>query len=217
MWAEWQQEPLLYLFRTAGRCYYPLVNQPKPLRHRYLKFRHNGQIEDAAEVDMSATYWVLLASMLDPSLCREMLIQDLVKGCFYQRLNAESGNRYEDPADLKPAVQKDCLFGRQNFGRTRLFATMERLYPDLALLIRYYRSKHPVRWLSDKLTNAEGEFFIDCVLPFAVDAGIPALPIHDAVVVPASAAEQVKRWCCNLAQARFGFEPRFKITNAAVA
>lgn len=217
MWAEWQREPLLYLFRIAGRCYYPLVNQPKPLRHRYLQFRHNGQIEDAAEVDMSATYWVLLASMLDSSPSKEMLIQDLVTGCFYQRLNAESGGGYEDPEDLKRAVQKDCLFGRRNFGRTRLFAAMERLYPDLARLIRHFRINHPVRWLSDRLTNAEGEFFIDTVLPFVVNAGIPALPIHDAVVVPASTAEQVKRCCCDLAQAHFGFEPKFKITNGAVA
>lgn len=89
--------------------------------------------------------------------------------------------------------------------------------PDLARLIRHHRSIHPVKWLSDRLTNAEGEFFIDGVLPFVVDAGIPALPIHDAVVVPASAAEQVKRWCCDLAQARFGFAPKFKITNGAAA
>ncbi|MCA9065978.1 MAG: hypothetical protein KDA96_23075 [Planctomycetaceae bacterium] len=217
MWAEWQQDPLLYLFRAAGRCYYPLVNQPKLLRHRYLKFRHNGQIEDAAEVDMSATYWVLLACMLDQSACREVLVRDLVNGCFYERLNAESGNSLKDTRALKRAVQKDCLFGRRNFGRTRLFATMERLYPDLARLIRHRRSNYPVRWLSDRLTNAEGAFFIDCVLPFVVDAGIPALPIHDAIVVPASAAEQVKQLCCDLAQTRFGFVPRFKITKGAVA
>lgn len=216
-WAEWREDPLLYLFRTAGRCYYPLVNQPKALRHRHLKFRHNGLIEDTAEVDMSATYWVLLARILDPSPCKEMLIQDLVTGHFYQRLNAEIGNGYEDPADLKRAVQKDCLFGQRNFGRTKLFTTMERIYPDLARLIRHFRINHPVRWLSDRLTNAEGEFFIDTVLPFVVNAGIPALPIHDAVVVPASTAERVKRCCCDLARAHFGFEPKFKITNGAVA
>lgn len=216
MWTEFQQDPLLYLFRVAGRCYFPLVNQPKLLRHRYLRFLHNGQIEDAAEVDMSATYWVLLAGMLNPSLCKEMLVQDLVNGRFYERLNTECGNHYQDRRDLKMAVQKDCLFGRKNFGRTRLFAMMERLYSDLARLIRHFRSKHSVRWLSNKLTNAEGEFFIDCLLPYIANAGVPCLPIHDGLVVPASAAEPVRIWCCELAQEHFGFEPMFKITSGAV-
>ncbi len=217
MWAEFHQDPLLYLFRVAGRCYHPLVNQPKLLRQRYLKFCHNGQIEDGAEVDMSATYWVLLASILKPSLCKEMLVQELVTGRFYERLNTACGNHYRDQRELKKAVQKDCLFGKKNFGRTRLFASMERLYPDLARLIRHFRNKYSLRWLSNKLTNAEGEFFIDCVLPFLLDAGIPALSIHDALVVPASEAEQVRIWCWGLAKERFGFLPMFRIKYGAVA
>ena len=210
MWKEWQQRPLLYLFRTAGRCYYPLVNQSKILRRRHLKFVCNGQIEDSAEVDMHATYWVLLTSLLDWSHCKETLIQDLAAGCFYERLNHEIGNRFEEPHDLKVAVQKDCLFGRRDFGRTVLFAAMERLYPDLARLIRYYRRHHSVKWLSEKLTHAESAFFIDRLLPFVVNAGASALPIHDALVVPASMAKQTECWSRELATEHFGFCPKFK-------
>jgi hypothetical protein len=217
MWKEWQQQPLLYLFRTAGRCYYPLVNQPKILRRRHLKFVCNGQIEDSAEVDLHATYWVLLASQLDASRCKDTLIQDLAGGCFYERLNHKIGNKFEEPQDLKVAVQKECLFGRRDFGKTSLFSAMERLYPDLARLIRYHRRHHSVKWLSEKLTHAESAFFIDRLLPFVVNAGTSALPIHDALVVPASRADQVETWCRDLAKDHFGFVPKFKtkIGNAA--
>ncbi len=209
-WDVWRQNPLLYLSRTAGRCYYPLTNQPKILRRQHLKFDCNGQIEASAEVDMSATYWVLLTSMLDSSRCRAQLIRDLTDGLFYQKLNREIGSSFTDTQELKAAVQKDCLFGRQDFGKTLLFSAMERLYPDLARLIRHKRTHHSVSWLSDVLTNAEASFFIDKLLPFIVDADVPALPVHDAVIVPASRAKEVESWSRDLASEHFGFCPKFK-------
>ncbi len=88
---------------------------------------------------------------------------------------------------------------------------MGRLYPDLARIIMHKRGHHNVTWLSDQLTNLEGSFFIDCLLPLIVKAGIPALPLHDAFCVPASAANRVQQICREQAQRRFGFEPKFKV------
>jgi hypothetical protein len=117
---------------------------------------------------------------------------------------------FTDSQSLKAAVNKDCLFGRQNFGRTPLFVSMQKLFPDLARFIRHKRLHHDVSWLSDLLTNAEGSFFLDLLLPFVVGSNVPALTIHDAVIVPASKASQVAGYCNQLAEAHFGFCPRFK-------
>jgi hypothetical protein len=209
-WGSFQERPLQYMTRTAGRVHYPLTNQSKILRINHLQFQHNGLIENTAEVDMSATYWVLLTSMLDDSRCKDTLIRDLTDGVFYRRLNEATGSLFTDSQSLKASVNKDCLFGRQNFGKTPLFSAMERQYPDLARLIRHRRIHHTVSWLSDCLTNAESAFFIDCLLPYIVNAGTPALTIHDAVIVPASKASQVASWCSDLAVQHFGFSPRFK-------
>ena len=211
-WIEWKEDPLLYLNRVERRLYYPFVNQSKHLRRRYMQFKYDGIIEPAAEVDMSATFWVMLASMLDESPCKARLIRDLKEGRFYERLNEEVGRIYKDPSELKVAVQKHCLFGKEKFGSTLLFAAMMSLYPDLGRFIMHKRRNHDVKWLSDLLTNKEGSFFIDCLLPQIVKAGIPALPIHDAFCVPGSVAEQVGQMCCELAQERFGFGPRFKVS-----
>jgi hypothetical protein len=215
-WNEWIEDPMLYLNRVERRLYYPFVNQSKHLRRRYMQFKHNGKLEPAAEVDMSGTFWVMLASMLDESPCKARLIHDLKEGRFYERLNEAIGSVYQAPSELKVAVQKDCLFGKERFGRTQLFSAMSRLYPDLARFIMHKRRNHNVRWLSDLLTNKEGSLFIDCFLPQIVTAGIPALPIHDAFCVPESAAEQVRIWCCELARERLGFEPKFKVSYSAV-
>ncbi len=209
-WGSFQERPLLYLIRKSGRVYHQLTNQPKTLRRNNLQFQHNGLIEKTAEVDMSSTYWVLLTAMLDASRCKDQLIQDLTEGCFYQKLNEASGNRFTDTQELKAHVNKDCLFGKRDFGKTPLFVSMQKLFPDLARLIRHRRIHHTVSWLSDCLTHAESAFFVDLLLPYIVNAGTPALTIHDAVIVPASKASQVAGYCNQLAEAHFGFCPRFK-------
>ena len=221
-WNDLQDDQLWYLKRIDGRCYYPLVNQPRGLRRTNLRLFHNGAWEQCAEVDMSSTYYVFLASWLDPSKCRDELIIDLVGGNFYERLNDESGGEFsENDRDLlKIATQIECVFGklggRSGFGKGKRFLAMSRLYPDLSRFIMHKRRNHDVKWLSRKLTNAEGSLFIDCLLPHIVNAGIPCLPIHDGLVVPESAAEQVRSWCCELAQERFGFGPKFKVSYSIV-
>ena len=209
-WSSFQQTPLSYLTRKAGRVYYGLTNQSKTLRRNNLQFQHNGLIENTAEIDMSSTYWVLLTSMLDDSRCKDQLIRVLSDGLFYQKLNEASGTTFSDSQSLKATVQKDCLFGKQDFGKTPLFIAMQKLYPDLARFIRHKRRHHDVSWLSDLLTNAEGSFFIDLLLPFVVGSNVPALTIHDAVIVPASKASQVASWCSDLAVQHFGWCPKFK-------
>ncbi len=158
-WNEWIEDPLLYLNRVERRLYYPFVNQSKHLRRRYMQFKHNGKLEPAAEVDMSGTFWVMLAAELDETPCKVRLVHDLKEGRFYERLNEAIGRIYTDPSELKVAVQKDCLFGKEKFGRTQLFSAMASLYPDLARFIMHKRRNHDVKWLSRKLTKAEGALF----------------------------------------------------------
>ncbi len=58
---------------------------------------------------------------------------------------------------------------------------------------------------------------IDYLLLHNVIAGILYLPVHDGFVVPAAAAEMVRKLCCGLTKERLGVEPRFKITHGIVA
>ena len=209
-WSSFQKHPLLYLTRKAGRVYHGMTNQPKILRRQHLSFECDGGVEKTAEIDMSSTYYVLLTSMLDAGRCKDQLIQDLTEGCFYRKLGEASGNRFTDTQELKMAVNRDCLFGKRDFGKTPLFVAMEKQFPDLARFIRHKRRHHDVSWLSDVLTNAEGSFFIDLLLPFVVGANVPALTIHDGLLIPASRAKEVSIWCSDLAVQHFGFCPRFK-------
>jgi len=216
-WIECWDDPLFYLSRVERRLYYPLVSQSKRLRHGYLKFVFKGKCEPMAEVDMTSTFRVLLATMLHDSPCKSRLVKHLHDGIFYHLLNEAAGKPYADRSELKVAVQRECLFGRRDFGKTPLFKALLELYPDLARLILHRGNHHKVKWMSDLLTNAEGSFFIDKLLPCIVNAGIPALPIHDCLCVPVSVAKQVAERCCKLAKEQFGFEPHFKVTPSDVS
>ena len=217
MWADWHRDPLLYMFRAKGRLYYPLVSQPKMLRQRYLKFETESGLEDTAEIDLASTYWVLLAAKLRDSKSRNALIEALEAGTFYQQLNEGLRKPFEDRRELKAAVQKDCLFGRRDFGRTELFGAMEGLFPSLARYILSLRKHRKIPGLSTMLMSQEAAFFIEQVLPCLADAGVPALPIHDAVLVPASRADEVFGRCQELAKQQFGFQPCFKISRALLS
>jgi len=214
-WGDWCVDRLRYVNRVDGRLYYPLVNQPRGLRKANMRLQFNGRMERTCEVDMSSTYYVILASELRPSECKERLVQDFFEGIFYEQLNEEAGGEYsKDDRDLlKIAVQIDCLFGKERFGHTKLFKAMGSLYPDLAAFIRDKRNRHDGTWLSKKLTNAEGKLFIDIMLPAVVSLGIPCMTIHDALIVPESVAMQVQSLCLHLATERLGFTPRMKISS----
>lgn len=218
-WGDWAIDRLWYVKRVDGRLYFPLVNQPRGLRKANLSFLFNGRMERTCEIDMSSTYYVILASFLNPSECKELLTKDLAEGEFYEQLNKEAGGEYSgaDRDLLKIAVQIDCLFGKERFGNSALFRAMGRRYPDLAAFIRDKRNRHDVTWLSKKLTSVEGKLFIDVLLPAIVDLGIPCLPNHDALIVPESVAKQVQSLCVQLATERLGFAPRMKITPASDA
>jgi hypothetical protein len=211
MWTEWQRDPLLYMFRAKGRLYHPLVSQPKMLRQRYLHFETESGLEGTAEIDMSACYFVLLAAKLRDSKSRNALIEALEAGTFYQRINSVLREPFEVTKQLKEAVQQHCLFGRRYFGRTELFSAMERLFPSLARYVLSLRKHRKISGLSNMLMCLEGAFFIEQVLPSLADAGIPTFPVHDAVLVPTSRADEVLGRCGELAKQQFGFEPYFKI------
>ena len=215
-WGDWCKDRLHYVKRIDGRVFYPLVNKPRGLRRSNMAVRYDDKHQGWANVDLSSAYYVLLASELRPSECKELLVHDLHNGKFYEEVDREAGGSYsdEDRGLLKIAIQIDCLFGKECFGDSENFKAMSRRYPELAALIMYRRKNHDVSWLSRKLTNAEGTLVIDCLLPHIVARGIPCLTMHDAVLVPESVAELVRTMCEQLTMERLGIPARFKVSTS---
>lgn len=215
-WNAFADDPLRFCFRKSGRLYYPMVNQPKALRRRHLQFHWKGELVPMAEVDLRSSYWAFLLAMLEPTEDVSQLAKDLEDGLVYERL-AESctSQTWKDRQALKVAAQIQCLFGDSGFGQQPLFGALHSRYPTLAAFIRGVRcragSGQTARKLSKLLTEAEGSFFIDTLLPELTSIGIPALPLHDAVIVPVTVAEEV-RIIAEAAIRKIGIPGRFSVT-----
>jgi hypothetical protein len=212
-WERFRNAPERSIIRSNGRCYYPLLNQPRELRQSSLRIRYRGVEERTAEIDLHASYWVMIASQLPPSPSRDRLIADLAAGEFYSRLKSAVGKTLQIPAGttFKQEVSRLCLFGAGMFNASPLFQALGDIYGSAADWIDDRRRRaHGDSLLSHELNGLEGAFMIDTVLPKLHAAGIPALPIHDAMIVPNSAAIRVKSICEELAREHFGFVPLFK-------
>ncbi|MEO2031641.1 MAG: hypothetical protein ABGZ35_06120 [Planctomycetaceae bacterium] len=219
-WRCLEHSPLGFCFRSAGRVYYPLCNQPKALRQKFVRFNWNGQSVPSAEVDLSSSYPVFLLTMLPPTDDVRRMKRDIEAGVFYERLaEACTSQKWSDRSKLKVDVQIQCFFGGAGFGGQPLFGAMRQLYPTAAKFIegiRFNKSgqlrRTGARELSGLFTKAEGAFFIDSVLPQLCASGIPTLTIHDAVIVPAPVAEQVQGYVSAIAENELGIVANFKIT-----
>lgn len=210
-WERINTDRLEGITRIHGRCYHALTNAPKWMRH-WIQVRYRGQVEEIVEIDMSSTYWAILASAIRDRGTRNYVIQSLQDGTFYEKIAAHAKHQYTDRSKLKQDVNKNCLFAKQGFGTTPLFRALKSLYPDLARLINWWRRKdHGASLLSHALTLREGRFFIDGALRQFVSRGIPVIPIHDALLVPASEAEFCLQAMTALARSEFGFVPKFKV------
>ena len=218
-WGDFADDPLAFCFRKAGRLYYPLVNQPKSLRRQFIQFRWGGDIVPTAEIDLSSSYWAFLLAMLPPGDDVDVLAKDLEDGLVYERLaSACTTQQWPDRRKLKVAVQVQCLFGQDGFGKQPLWGALSTRYPTLARYVAAVRlgkghvlRQDGARELSRLLTTAEGAFFIDRLLADLASKGIPALPIHDAVIVPAPVAETVRAYA-EAAIRKLGIPGRFHVT-----
>ena len=198
--------------RVRGRVYHALSSCPKPIR-ALIRMHYRGLSEPIAIVDMHATYITLLVGAMEDCDERDELIQLLQTKRFYECVNdmLAPQHRYEDRGLLKQEFQKQCLFWLPTDHRHRkLWQALSDRFPRLTLFIERLRAKYGVSGFSDWLTARESRIFIDDVLPQCEAAGIPSVPFHDAVGVPASAASQVKQMIEQAACARLGFVPSVK-------
>ena len=65
--------------------------------------------------------------------------------------------------------------------------------------------------LSGVLTRAEGSLVVDYAMSELERAGIVAMPIHDAVVVPVSQADAARAILLSVCEWHLGFRPKVSI------
>lgn len=82
-------------------------------------------------------------------------------------------------------------------------------------LIEEKHDKLGVTRLSDWLMRKESSIFVEKAMVGINRAGIPVVPIHDALMVPESVAEWVHGVLVQIAVDALGFAPRFKIGEKA--
>jgi hypothetical protein len=205
--------------RIRGRLYHPLVNMPRALRRR-LRIRWLAEDEPVATVDMSGTYWALLTKYIRDPVERAEVREILSSGDIYQELAIAADMAGVTRDYVKAEVQKQCLFWvRFNtaWSARPLWRAMKARFPSLWQAVFDLRKQYSGSQLSDLLTHAEADFFVDRVLPDVASEGVPCLTIHDCLLVPASAAEFVKLRMEEAAEEVLGWVPKFKIDSACPA
>lgn len=199
--------------RVRGRVYHALSSCPKPIR-ALTRMHYQGQYEPVAFVDMHATYVTLLVGAMEDCPERDELIELLQTKRFYECVNdmLAPHDRYEDRGLLKQEFQKQCLFWLPTDNRHRmLWQALSDRFPRLTYFIERLRANYGVSGFSDWLTARESRIFIDDVLPQCEAAEIRSVPLHDAIMVPASKGEQVKELIELASLQRLGFVPSVKI------
>ena len=224
--------------RKRGRCYHPMTNLRKDLRRNSLI---DG--EPTVEVDIHACYTALLISKLRNGPAKRRAIEAIRTGWYAQfdsvyaewfDRQCEIGNGYvgndgqwmlrlddepknDTPASVKVEYQRQCLFWRDGRDASNPLRTvLRRLHPELCTLIEHWRKRLSPTKLSDVLTRSEGSLVVDYAANELERAGIIAIPIHDAVVVPASRADEARVILLGVCRWHLGFEPRVSIKESEI-
>jgi hypothetical protein len=195
----------------SGRCYH-ILTQCSRLCRPFLKVVYENKLEDIAIVDMSCTYLAIIAGQLKNKAARAEIIGVLQNGDIYTELTEGSGMTRDE---AKREFQRQCLFYKTYDEEKRpLWMAFKKRFPVLAHVIqRKHGGKHShITSFSHFLTNLEASIFLDRVVPELCSSGIPAVPIHDAVMVPRSCAEIAKKAIEQAAFAVLGFVPKVKIS-----
>ena len=205
------QDKVAWCFRTKGRIYGPHTSFPKNLR-QYLRIRgRDGALHPLSEVDLGSCFYTILASMSkEPSL-----IEAVTSGDFYARLLAVAKEKFSfegDVGEAKKSANRDCLFnhGKHGFGTSALWKAFESLYPKSAKLVWNLRGNnaYAASVLYQDLVSKECALMIERVLPALFAREIPALNLHDAVLVPLADADEALCVTRELAAEYFGFPAR---------
>ena len=209
-WEKLRKHGVDWAFRKSGRLYYAIAMLPKVLRKR-LVFASG-----TTEIDLKSTYWALLAGRLQPGRCRDELIADLRSREFYSRVNRQLELPLPDSL-VKSSVNRDGLFGVEDslyspYGGTDYYVALDRAYPELMRMIESMRrGPYGASDLAEKLMKSESAIFIDGGLQWCEQRGIPALPIHDCLMVPTIYAEVVLSKLQEIATQQLGYEPKFDV------
>ena len=98
------------------------------------------------------------------------------------------------------------------YGGTDYYVALDRAYPELMRMIESMRrGPYGASDLAEKLMKSESAIFIDGGLQWCEQRGIPALPIHDCLMVPTIYAEVVLSKLQEIATQQLGYEPEFDV------
>ena len=199
-------------FSKGGRLYSHGIGKGYQNVKKHIRRAMMISGEAIAEVDLRASYLTILHQRMgaplpttDPydmpgvprGIVKMWVSITLGNGGFHRRWPDESKERYEDETKGGD-LQADHPIG----------ATQRKILEHLPLLKEW--AKNPVGW--GDLQIIESTAVIDAVTTLAFDHGIPALPLHDALMVPESKAEVAARCLFDSFYKHVGIYPHITVS-----
>ncbi|GAB7553896.1 hypothetical protein NRB_34060 [Novosphingobium sp. 11B] len=191
---RWNKGARLYSY-AFGKSYQQMPHVARPERKEYTgreDITING--ESVVEVDISASYLTILHTLMGvplpadpydiPGVPRKVVkiwaTITLGHAGFHSRWPEAAKRRYTSNHENGPAdLQRDYPFRK----------TQRKILESLTLLKDW--PSNPITWAD--LQFLESSAVVDTIHELATRYGVPALPLHDAVIVPKSKAELVQR------------------------
>lgn len=189
-----------------SRAYGPITGLPSEVRAKFLLGK-----EPVAEIDLSATYWVLLVAMMPEGKAKRKAVCVLEAGQWYPQFNQK---HLEVGQNIKVEVQRQCLFWRDSRAESCPYrCQLRQHHPELSAMIEGMRSSMSARELSILLMQRESRIFIDRAIPIIYRHGILTLSNHDGIIVPARRAAEAQEILESIIYDQVGFWPMVKTKN----
>jgi hypothetical protein len=212
-------------FDRGNRMYHAMTNVKKAIRRRCTLAG-----EKMVEVDMHASFVANVTHLYARGDDRERLIEMLRRGNFYEQFADLAGL---SPDRVKERFLRDVIFSfhrggnplweafRQHFPDTAYRLSRDRDWGDVVKIKRKQdangrwftcRTREGQRFLSRRLSMVESQiFWRRALMRLWNELGIPALPIHDCLLVRESDAEAARQMILECAQEVLGFLPAVKV------
>lgn len=159
--------------------------------------------ENSSEYDLASSQPYFLSKMFScPQLSKAVL-----EGSFYKRLN----DVLKCPKDLDDPLVYDAfkesvlatIYARPINGfkywlegdgaAAEIWIAMGRVYPGVCEFISGYTNKHGDTALAIELQRRESKIFVEGQLSSLLAQGVPAIPLHDGLLVPTEKGKLVKK------------------------
>jgi hypothetical protein len=186
-------------------------------------------------IDISASQPMLLASMYPGGHEEKLRYSELFTGgLFYEEINAAAGypfgNPVKDRDSLKKALLTTVIYrNRPSMLGADLAQGFNQLFPNLNQLREdrvYYLGRldgytsttdiyqHGVSKLAREMQRLEADIVTrDCINWIRENTDLPALTIHDAIMLPKGEDRRVGQMLGNLIEDRIGIKPIIKNLN----